>query len=67
MKQVIETSVSGKYVLEAYGVENVLTGPYMFFQICGTAIINQYGGRHMYNCGKEKYIRGIWKKRFAKA
>ena len=67
MKQVIETSVSGKYTLEAFGTRNVLTGPALFFQVCGTEIINQYGGRHMYNCGKEKYIRGIWKKRFAKA
>ena len=67
MKQVIENSVSGKFVLEAYSYVNMHTGPYMFFQIAGTEIINEYGGRHMYNCGKEKYIRSIWNKRFALA
>ena len=63
----IAASVSGRFVLESHVEQNVLTGPCMIYTIVGTAIINQYGGRHMYNCGKEKYIRGIWKKHFAKA
>ena len=66
-KKMIDYSASGKFVLEAKAYENVLTGPYMLYTIVGTAIINQYGGRHMYNCGKEKYIRSIWNKRFALA
>jgi hypothetical protein len=64
MKEVIATSVSGKYVLESRKVENVLTGAYQLYTICGTEIINEYNGRHMYNCGAEKYIRRIWNKRY---
>jgi hypothetical protein len=67
MREVIETSVSGKYVLEGFAGVNIHTGPYVFCQISGTEIINEWNGRHMYNCGKEKYIRKIWNKRYAKA
>ena len=67
MAKMVDYSKSGKFVLESQWVDNLLTVPYMLYTIVGTAIINQYGGRHMYNCGKEKYIRGIWNKRYAQA
>jgi hypothetical protein len=64
---VVAKSASGKYVLSYYVVNNIHAhiGTYEQWSICGTEIINEWGGVQLHNTGKEKYIRGIWNKRFS--
>jgi len=64
MSEVVATSKSGMYKLEKSFINAKYREPYWLFEIIGTEIINEYNGRHLYNCGGERYINKIWKKRY---